>query len=96
MADVHVGGLTWKTARFTRSDIQSGVIKTVADDIAKASVASLLGNLKLDVTVLGLGLNVTALTNAHRDAHDPGRTVGRPVERTDDPARRAARRGRRA
>ena len=47
-ADVQIGGQSWKTARFTRADIQAGTIKTVAtDDIAKATVSSLLGNLDL-------------------------------------------------
>ncbi|WP_312163432.1 TadG family pilus assembly protein [Phenylobacterium sp.] len=64
-ADVQVGGQTWKSARFTRADIQAGTIKTVAtDDIARATVSSLLGNLDLDVDVLGIGLGLGPITSA--------------------------------
>lgn len=64
-ADVQIGGQTWKTARFTRADIQAGTIKTVAtDDIAKATVSSLLGNLDLDVDILGIGLGLGPITSA--------------------------------
>jgi uncharacterized membrane protein len=64
-ADVHVGGATWKNARFTRSDIEAGTIKTVAtDDVAQATMASLLGNLQLNVSLLGIGLNLGAITSA--------------------------------
>lgn len=64
-ADVQLGGQTWKTARFTRADIQAGTIKTVAtDDIAKATVSSLLSNLDLDVDILGIGLGLGPITSA--------------------------------
>ena len=64
-ADVQIGGQSWKTARFTRADIQAGTIKTVAtDDIAKATVSSLLGNLDLDVDILGIGLGLGPITSA--------------------------------
>lgn len=64
-ADVSIGGLTWKSASFTQSDIQAGVIKTVAtDDIAKATVTSLLQNLDLKVEVLGLGLSLGPITSS--------------------------------
>jgi uncharacterized membrane protein len=64
-ADVQIGGQSWKTARFTRADIQAGTIKTVAtDDIAKATVSSLLGALDLDVDILGIGLGLGPITSA--------------------------------
>lgn len=64
-ADVQIGGQSWKTARFTRADIQAGTIKTVAtDDIAEATVSSLLGNLDLDVDILGIGLGLGPITSA--------------------------------
>ena len=64
-ADVQIGGHSWKTARFTRADIQAGTIKTVAtDDIAEATVSSLLGNLDLDVDILGIGLGLGPITSA--------------------------------
>lgn len=64
-ADVRIGGETWKTARFTRTEIQAGTVKTVAtDDVAKATLSSLLGALELDVHVLGLGLGVGPITSA--------------------------------
>ena len=64
-ADVQLGGQTWKTARFTRADIQAGAVKTVAtDDIAQATVSSLLNNLDLKVDVLGFGLGLGPITAA--------------------------------
>jgi uncharacterized membrane protein len=64
-ADVQIGGQTWKTARFTRADVQAGTIKSVAtDDIAKATVSSLLGDLDLDVDILGIGLGLGPITSA--------------------------------
>lgn len=65
LADVHIGGLTWKTVRFTRADIQAATMKTVVtDDIAQATVSSLLGSLDLDVHVLGLGLGLGGIASA--------------------------------
>ncbi|HYD46144.1 MAG TPA: hypothetical protein VEA79_12835, partial [Phenylobacterium sp.] len=47
----------WKTVAFTRSDVENGVIKTVAtDDLVRASVSSLLGSLDLRVDLAGLGV----------------------------------------
>ena len=66
-ADVSIGGQTWKTASFSQSEIQGGVIKTVAtDDVAKATVTSLLKNLdlKVELPALGLGLTLTPVTSA--------------------------------
>lgn len=65
LADVHIGGLTWKTVRFTRADIQAATMKTVVtDDVAQATVSSLLGSLDLDVHVLGLGLGLGGIASA--------------------------------
>jgi len=67
-ADVHIGGLNWKTVRFTRADVQAGTIKTVAtDDIAQASVSSLLANTDINVNLLGIiGLSTGGVTSALR------------------------------
>lgn len=57
LARVDLGGELWKTVAFGEADIDGGVIKTVAtDDIVRASVSSLLGNLDLRVELLGLGI----------------------------------------
>jgi uncharacterized membrane protein len=59
-ADVHIGGQTWKTVRFNRSDVDGGIVKTVnTDDIAQATVASAVGNLALKTKVLGGLLSVS-------------------------------------
>lgn len=57
LARADLGGELWKTVAFAKSDIESGVTKTVAtDDIVRASVSSLLGSLDLRVDLLGLGI----------------------------------------
>lgn len=66
-ARVDIGGEDWQDVRFSADDIASTRIKTVATrDIAAASVGSLVGNLSLDVRLLGLGLNTGAVTQALR------------------------------
>lgn len=70
-ARVDVGGHAWQDVSFSGDEINRGVVKTVATrDIAQASVASLLGNLDLDVRLLGLplGLNLSAVTRAIQNA----------------------------
>lgn len=62
-----LGGASWQYVAFSQSDISSGVLKTVyTNDVAQASVASLVGNLNLQVSVgaLGLGVTKSAVTNA--------------------------------
>lgn len=66
-ASVSLGGQAWQPVRFSQSDIRGGVVKTVSThDLAQASIATLLGNLSLKATLLGLGLNLgeSALTAA--------------------------------
>lgn len=54
-AQTQLGGATWKTAAFTQAEIDAATIKTVAtDDIAQASLSTLLGGLDIDVTLLGI------------------------------------------
>ena len=64
-ADVKIGGNTWTPVRFTRADINGGVVKTASTtDIAQAATSSLLGNTRLTANVLGFGLNTASITNA--------------------------------
>jgi uncharacterized membrane protein len=66
-ADVDLGGQQWQQVKFTQADIDKGNVKTVSTrDIVQASLASLLGDLDLQVNILGLGLGLgkTALTSA--------------------------------
>lgn len=66
-ASVSLGGQTWQPVRFSQSDIRNGVVRTVSThDLARATVASLLGDLVLKPTVggLNLGLVDTTLTSA--------------------------------
>lgn len=54
-AKVTAGGDTWQSVSFSGDDISSGTVKTVStNDIAASSFSSLLGNLKLNVQVLGI------------------------------------------
>lgn len=65
-ASVSLGGQTWQPVRFSPSDIRGGVVKTVStNDLVRASVATLLGNLSLQANVggLNLGLGDTTLTS---------------------------------
>lgn len=64
---VKLGGATWQPVSFSQSDIASGVVKTVStNDLAQASVGSLIGNMKLSVSVgpLALGVGQLGATNA--------------------------------
>jgi uncharacterized membrane protein len=66
-AHADIGGQTWQTVSFTSEDIRAGAVKTVStNDIAQASVATLLGDTTLNVGVLGFGLNIAAVTQAVR------------------------------
>jgi uncharacterized membrane protein len=65
-AQVNVGGNDWQTVSFDGSDISSGAIKTVqTTNIASETFSSLLGNLNLNVQLLGLnlGLGQSAVTS---------------------------------
>lgn len=64
-ARADIGGRDWRQVSFSGDEIERGVIKTVATrDIAGATLASLLGDLDLDVRVLGAGLPLAAATRA--------------------------------
>lgn len=62
-ADTTIGGASWQPVSFSQADIAAGTIKTVAtNDIAQATVASLLPNTTLGVQVLGLGIGLGQLS----------------------------------
>jgi uncharacterized membrane protein len=64
-AQVNVGGNDWQTVSFDGADIAAGTIKTVqTTNIASETFSSLLGNLNLNVQLLGLnlGLGQSAVT----------------------------------
>ncbi|HEY5336832.1 MAG TPA: hypothetical protein VIJ85_01405 [Rhizomicrobium sp.] len=64
-AKVNIGGNDWQTVSFSGDDISSGLIKTVeTKDIVATTFSSLLGNLNLNVQLLGLnlGLGQSAVT----------------------------------
>lgn len=66
---VDVGGATWKNVRFSRGEIDSGTVKSVAtDDIARATVATLLQNTSLTVTTPAFGIGAGVVTTAVRGA----------------------------
>ena len=62
-ATVTLGGTTWQRVPFTAADISANTVKTVStNDIVQGVVASLVGKLNLQVTVLGLVLPLSPLT----------------------------------
>ncbi len=66
-ASASLGGQAWQTVRFRQDEVRGRVVKTVStNDLAQATVSTLLGNLKLDANILGLnlGLGESALTGA--------------------------------
>ncbi len=67
-ADTTIGGAgAWQSVSFSQSDIQADTTKTVStNDIAQASVSSLLSNLNIQVQLLGAGvaLGQNAVTSA--------------------------------
>ncbi len=74
-AGVDVGGQAWQSVTFTAADIDARTVKTVETvDALQSVTASLVGGLKLKVTILGAGLGLgdsavqktvaTALSNA--------------------------------
>jgi uncharacterized membrane protein len=64
-AQTKLGGASWKTATFTQAEIDAATTKTVStDDLVQASLASLLGNLSIGVTLGPLSLlNLSALAD---------------------------------
>ncbi len=66
-ARIELGGRQWQSVRFTHEEIERGVVKTVSTrDAAQATVSSLLGRTDLTVRLLGLGLNLDAVTKSLR------------------------------
>jgi uncharacterized membrane protein len=64
-AQVNIGGGNWQPVSFTQADVAAGTIKTVqTTNIVTATTTSLLKNLNLQVSVLGLGLNLGPITSA--------------------------------
>jgi uncharacterized membrane protein len=64
-AKVDIGGGAWQPVSFSHADIAAGTIKTVStNDIAQATTTSLLKNLNLQVSIVGLGLNLSPVTSA--------------------------------
>ncbi|HEX3663975.1 MAG TPA: TadG family pilus assembly protein [Rhizomicrobium sp.] len=56
---VNVGGSDWQNVTFDSTDIQDGVVKTVSTQNALDSIlTSLVGNLSLNVQILGLGIGM--------------------------------------
>jgi uncharacterized membrane protein len=64
---VDLGGATYRNVVFSSADVKDGTIKTVkTNDLVSTTVATLLGNLSLDVNLLGLqlGLGESAILSA--------------------------------
>jgi uncharacterized membrane protein len=79
-AQVNVGGNDWQTVSFDGSDIAAGTIKTVqTTNIASETFSSLLGNLNLNVQLLGLnlGLGQSAVTTTVQNTL---KTVATPLD----------------
>lgn len=58
-SQLRLGGDTWQEARFTRSQIDSGDVRTVStDDLARALMGSLLNQTRIEVNILGLGIGL--------------------------------------
>ncbi len=56
---INLGGSDWQNVTFDAADIQNGVVKTVSTQNAVDDIlTSLVGNLSLNVQVLGLGLGL--------------------------------------
>lgn len=65
LGDLRLGGASSQSVRFTRAEIDADTTKSVAtNDIAQASIASLIAGTDIDVTVLGLGLSASSITTA--------------------------------
>jgi uncharacterized membrane protein len=68
-ANTALGGETWTPLTFSGSDIAERKIKTVAtQDLAQASVATLLGDTTLTARTLGLGISVGPVLAAVKPA----------------------------
>ncbi len=59
-AHVALGGVTWQQVGFSSADIAAGTVRTVSTgDIVQGVASSLMSNMDLRVTALGLGVNAT-------------------------------------
>lgn len=66
-SDVALGGMSWQPVTFTQAEITSRTVKTVkTNDALAAATSSLLANLDLDVSLIGLqlGLGEAAILSA--------------------------------
>lgn len=64
-AKINLGGATWQSTKFASSEIGNGTIKTVrTNDAVQAITTSLVSKMTLTVNLLGLGLNLSAITAA--------------------------------
>jgi uncharacterized membrane protein len=58
-AKVDLGGATYRNVTFSSADVSAGTVKTVkTNDLVSTTVATLISNLSLDVTLLGLQLGL--------------------------------------
>jgi len=56
---VDLGGATFRNVVFSSADVKAGTVKTVkTNDLVSTTVATLIGNLSLDVNLLGLQLGL--------------------------------------
>ena len=64
-AQVNLGGVTWQNVTFSQADIDAGTIKTVSsNDLLQGVVSSLLSNISLNVSLLGLNIGVGPIVSA--------------------------------
>lgn len=64
-ANAMIGNISPVQVTYTASDIANATIKTSStQDFVSALLASLLGNLQMQVNALGLGVNIPGLTNS--------------------------------
>jgi uncharacterized membrane protein len=62
-AEVELGGMAAKTLHFSMDDIRARRVKSATtDDLARAIAASLIDDVDIRVSALGLGLNASAIT----------------------------------
>ena len=64
-ADVNVGGGVWQEVDFSAADVANGVVKTVqTNNVASATISSLLGNTQVGLVVGGLTVTTGPATSA--------------------------------
>jgi len=58
-ANINLGGSVFQTVSFNAADIANGTVKTVStNNLAQATIGSLLANTQIGVSLLGLGLTI--------------------------------------